>query len=165
MKLQTRLIKNHSSELIRHAPTLVKAGLRRLVIYLDRKLSRGCTSFNSWSVYKKLASSGLSKARSEIKFFSKILKNLKKFSLQEELEEGRALRMCIAKKPSPGNKCLVTRTEFLDNCRKLIGEGSGGFVLAFYSMLASGRRLVDLRGGLGFHIFQRRFDRVFSLNL
>ena len=144
MNLQVRKLLSQVRSLVPHAPALVRAGLNRLDRFLTRRLNVGKQKIKTWKIYKKLAASGLSKARSEIKFFSKILKSMNLFTLHTELEEGDALRLCKTKSAPKPSKVLVGRDEFEINCKKLMSEGRGRYVLAFYIMIASGRRLIDV---------------------
>ena len=114
-------------------------------MFFESRLKKGCKYTTSKTVFKKLANTGLSKAKREVLFFYKFMQSLDATGLLEELEFKHAKRIIKDGGKSPKKrKPLLVKDTFRSQCNKLINKGEVLIVVGLHIMLCSGRRRKDV---------------------
>ena len=141
MKLDLNKYLNYAAACLPHASTLERATLNRLRSFFESRLAKGAKFTNSKTVFKKLANTGLTKAKQEISFFYKMIKSLEKTGLLEALEYKHAKRTSkLGRKVAKKRKPLVSKFTFRAECQRLIAKGDALLVLGLHVMLCTGKR-------------------------
>ena len=141
MKLDLNKYLNYAAACIPHGSTLERATLNRLRGFFESRIAKGAKFTNSKTVFKKLAKTGLTKAKQEITFFYNMMKSLDKIGLLEKLEYKHAKRTSkLGRKVAKKRKPLVSKNTFRAECQRLILKGDVILVLGLHVMLCTGRR-------------------------
>ena len=145
MQLEIKQILNYAQLCSSVASALERATLNRIINFVNSRLKKGAKFTKSKTIFKKLASTGLSKSKREVDFFYKFIKSLGPVGLLEELEHKAAKRLVKSfSKATKKRKPLVSKSVFINNCARLLAKGDGLTVLAMHIMLVSGRRRKDV---------------------
>jgi len=119
-----------------------KAGLKRISRFLKKLLDKGRAEIDSFYLLCKVAQTGHSKAKAEVKMVANIFSSLdQRCGYLEELQVKRAILIARnASKKLPKKKRFVSKSLFNDAVQDL-GQKKDLFLC---SLLASGRRMIDL---------------------
>ena len=118
--------------------------LNRVYLFLSKPRFRGQEFIDASVILFKIARLGLTKSKSEVNTFFKVMKSLGEPGLLEEIQLKKAIKLSKEAKPKTKPKQLVTKEGFRDACQVLLSKNKGRHVLALHILLCCGRRRRDL---------------------
>ena len=118
--------------------------LNRVYLFLSKPRFRGQESIDSSVILFKIARLGLTKSKSEVNTFFKVMKSVGDPGLLEEIQLKKAIKISKEVRPKAKPKQLVTSEGFRDACQALLSKNKGRHVLALHILLCCGRRRRDL---------------------